>query len=63
MALPLFDSLLPRSARAVAAAAPRRLIYYYLPNGRDPGTWVPTQTGTNFALSQNMQPFAPIAAI
>jgi hypothetical protein len=48
--LPMLESLLPRSARAQAAAAPVRLVYLYLPNGLDMATFRPTSAGADYAL-------------
>ena len=45
IALPFLESLLPRTARAQAASTPKRLIYYYVPNGINMATFKPTASG------------------
>jgi len=56
--LPLFETFLPRLARGQAAAAPRRFIGYYLPNGMVMEEWRPQGTGTGWTLPPLMQPLA-----
>lgn len=58
LALPALEYFSPRPAKA-AFSAPRLLVYY-LPNGRRPEWWVPTDSGglTFPAQAQGLQPFA-----
>ncbi len=49
VALPAFESLMPR-ASAQTATSPLRLLVYFLPNGRTPATWVPAGAGGAFTL-------------
>ena len=39
-----------KPARSQAVAPPRRLVIYFLPNGRMPKTWVPAELGNAFTL-------------
>ncbi len=50
LGLPFLESLLPRAARAQAAAAPVRLMYFYVPNGLDMATFRPAMVGTDYSL-------------
>ena len=55
LALPLFESLLPRSARAVTKA-PQRLLFYFVPNGIHMPAWTPSSEGTDYALTPILKP-------
>ena len=46
--LPFLESLAPRAARAQAAAAARRAIYWWMPNGFWMDSFRPTTTGTDY---------------
>ncbi len=54
--LPLLESMLPRSARAASPSQPRRLLYYYVPNGLHMAAFRPTSTGTNYAVPPMLKP-------
>lgn len=61
LALPLFESLLPRSMgggarRAEAAEPPQRLLFYFVPNGIHMPAWTPTEVGPAFKLPPILQP-------
>jgi hypothetical protein len=67
MALPAFESLLPRGAEAAAAeaakgpgaaasGAPVRMAFVYFPNGAIPGSWWPEGEGKDFQFNRTMQP-------
>ncbi len=59
VALPFFESLLPRGARAAAAAAaPRRLFVFYVPCGISMGSWTPAGEGANWT-SPTLDSLAP----
>lgn len=69
MALPAFESLLPRSALAAPAApglaaaasrTPLRMAYIYFPNGAHQSNWWPTGEGKNFALAKTMKSLEPL---
>jgi hypothetical protein len=60
IALPLFESLLPRVARgADPAAPPRRFIAFYVPNGIEMASWTPVAEGTGWVPPRILEPLAP----
>ena len=67
MALPLLDSMAPRSSAAAASTSPTRLGYVYTPNGiigasdksPRPFMWTPKTTGANFEFSPTMKALEP----
>jgi len=67
MALPLLDSMAPRSSAAAATTSPTRLGYVYTPNGiigasdksPRPFMWTPKTTGANFEFSPTMKALEP----
>lgn len=60
LALPLLESMLPRTARAQSAARPRRLAVFYVPCGIHMAKWTPSAAGRNWALTPTLQPLAPV---
>lgn len=54
IALPLLNAMLPASARAAAAAAPKpkRSVFLYIPNGVNTLTWQISKAGTDFEFSK-----------
>lgn len=60
LALPWLESLAGRRARADVATPPRRLLFFYVPNGIHMQSWIPAQTGASFALPYILQPLADI---
>ena len=61
LALPWLESLAPRIAGAATGIAPIRYMPIFLPNGA-PETFWPTGSGTNWALSSVLAPFAELKA-
>src|ERR1700742_808881 len=61
LALPWLETLAPRVARAQQAAAPRRYVMLYFPNGTAE-FWKPTGAGAGDAwqLSPILEPLAPV---
>ena len=61
IALPLLDAMIPAStALAQTAATPKsRLGCIYIPHGVTMDKWTPTAEGSNFELSEILQPLAP----
>jgi len=57
VALPFLESLLPRKVRAQSASAPKRLLFYWIPNGIYMDKFRPTTTGTGYALTPTLAPF------
>ena len=71
LALPLFSSLFPKSARGQSEPInPKRLACFYFPDGvpmplpEDPAyqewSWFPHGNGTEFSFANCMQPFEPL---
>lgn len=60
LALPVLEAMLPSLAHAQAqgAPAPRRLVGFYVPCGIHMQKWTPATTGTNYTLTQTLQPLA-----
>ena len=60
IALPLFESLLPRVARgADPEAPPRRFLSFFVPNGIDMERWTPAAEGTGWVPTPILEPLAP----
>ena len=59
LALPFFESLVPRAARA-ATAAPKRLVIYSVPNGLYMNQWTPKTVGTTFESTALLAPLLPV---
>ncbi|MCC7494777.1 MAG: DUF1552 domain-containing protein [Fimbriimonadaceae bacterium] len=57
LALPAFESLLPRPARAAARPAVR-MAFVYIPNGVHMPAWTPTREGVGFDLPPTLAPLA-----
>lgn len=57
IALPFMESLAPRRAFA-QTPPPKRLIYYYVPNGMLRDRWTPSTTGPGYQLSELLMPLA-----
>jgi Protein of unknown function (DUF1552) len=56
VALPFLESIEMRSARAQAMPSPRRLLYYYVPNGIHMATFKPTATGAGYPTPAMLVP-------
>jgi hypothetical protein len=60
IALPLFESLLPRVARGAAPAAPpRRFLGFFVPNGIEMASWTPAAEGTAWVPPPILEPLTP----
>ena len=55
MALPLFDALAPKSARAAVAAVPRRMVCINTPLGLHPANFFPKDAGRDYELSPYLE--------
>src|SRR3954462_14645598 len=51
LALPLFEALVPRRARAADAAVPRRMVCINTPLGLHPANFFPAKAGRDYELS------------
>ncbi|GIT38104.1 MAG: hypothetical protein Ct9H300mP7_0250 [Verrucomicrobiota bacterium] len=58
LALPLFDAMQASGAKSVQP--PKRVAFFYTPNGVAQTAWHPAETGHNFALSRTLQPLEPL---
>lgn len=62
IALPLIDAMNPAAtafAQTAAGQAPKRLAFIGFPHGAIMDSWVPKQTGSDYALSPILQPLEP----
>jgi hypothetical protein len=63
LALPCLEAMLPRAGfgaiTAPTVAGPRRLAWFYVPNGVNMAAWRPTGTGAGYELSPTLKPLAP----
>lgn len=60
MALPLLEAMLPRRVSAAPATlAPKRMAFFYVPNGVHMEDWTPGQTGKLSELPKILEPLAP----
>ena len=55
MALPLFDAVAPRRARAAEAKTPRRMVCINTPLGLHPANFFPAKTGRDYELSPYLE--------
>jgi hypothetical protein len=60
LALPWFESLLPRTAAADPVAAAQRLVLFHMPCGVNPKEFTPTMTGPNYPLSPILKPLGAL---
>ncbi len=56
MALPALDAMMPVNAAASAVKAPVRMACLYFPNGVWQNSWIPEETGMDYALSYALEP-------
>ncbi len=61
VALPLLD-LMRREGKGAdqASTAPKRIAFFYIPNGVEQSSWHPKETGQHFALSPTLEPLASL---
>lgn len=63
IALPFLEAMAPRSLLAASAAAarvfPKRLAFFYVPNGIHMEEWTPRQEGADFTLPRILAPLEP----
>jgi len=62
LALPLFEAMRPRVARAVAGeaagSAPVRMAFLFVPNGMNMRLWTPKDEGSDFEITKTLEPIA-----
>src|SRR5436190_5245907 len=59
LALPLLDAMRSRTARAQAAATPRRIMFVFQPNGDEIATRFTTAGETSFVFGEFLAPLEP----
>ena len=60
VALPMLDAMVPALAQSGSAAdSIRRIGYFYIPMGMDPGPWVPKSAGKLESLTPYLEPLSP----
>ena len=57
--LPALPSAMPRAAWSDPLSPPKRVIYYYVPNGFDMASLLPSTTGPSWTMPTMMQALAP----
>ena len=65
VALPLLDAMAPMSvlgapAASAAAAAPRRMAFFFVPNGVNPDAWFPTGGSGDLQFTPTLEPLKPL---
>lgn len=60
LALPLLPSALPRDSWGESASSPKRMLFYYVPNGIQIQWFTPTKQGLNYDLKEITAPLAPV---
>jgi len=63
LSLPFLQAMLPQGSRALAdqgSGIPRRMLFYFVPNGLHMPAWHPTGSGTNWELSPMLEPLADL---
>lgn len=60
LGLPFLEAMMPGRLTAAAPAAPRRVGFFYLPNGVVQDAWHPVEAGKNFELPQSLQPLESV---
>ena len=60
LALPWLEAMAPLAKAAAPSALPRRMAFFYVPNGVHMPDWTPTGTGPGFELPEILRPLAPI---
>ena len=58
LALPFLDAMQARGAEG--ARAPKRVAFFYTPNGVAQKAWHPSEAGHDFVLSPTLQPLHPV---
>jgi hypothetical protein len=59
MALPWLEAMAPRAALAAGTTAPRRMAFFYVPNGIHMADWTPAEVGENFNLTPTLKALEP----
>ncbi len=60
VALPALELFRAPNALSAPEPAAKRLLVYFVPNGRNPATWVPPEVGDAFSFPQALAPLADL---
>ena len=60
IALPWLESLQLSTSRAAGPTRPRRVAFFYIPNGVVQNAWNPVDQGADFTLTPTLEPLSPI---
>jgi len=60
LALPFLPSALPRELWAAGNENPRRMLFWFVPNGMQMDWWTPSSSGLGYDLPEMLEPLAPI---
>lgn len=60
LGLPLLEAMTPARAAAAESKSPRRVAFFYIPNGVVQDAWHPAETGAEFELPDSLQPLAAL---
>lgn len=60
LGLPLLEAMVPGRLTAAAPVTPKRVGFFYLPNGVVQDAWHPTQVGKDFELPRSLQPLSGV---
>lgn len=56
LGLPLLEAMTPARSVAAVANSPKRLAFFYIPNGVEQDAWHPEKTGTDFEITPSLEP-------
>ena len=57
LALPILESMRPRTVRASDPNAPQRALWWFTPNGQNMEDWTPADFGSDYNMSPILSPF------
>jgi hypothetical protein len=60
IALPMLEVMSPMEALGGVASRPKRLAFFYVPNGIHMPAWTPNSPGADFAIPSILEPLAPL---
>ena len=60
LGLPLLEAMAPTTRALAAAAPPKRLAFFFVPNGIIHDSWTPTAEGREFALPSSLEALAAV---
>jgi hypothetical protein len=60
IALPMLEAMSPVEALGGSPSGPKRLAFFYVPNGVHMEAWTPNSPGTDFTIPSILEPLAPL---